>query len=114
MEARAIVRNVRHSDRKLRQVADIIRGKSVDESFAILSVLRTQRKGARIIEDLLKSAVANLQNNGNANVSSDALSVARVFVDKSSIMKRIRPRSQGRAYRIHKNLSHVTIVVAAS
>lgn len=113
MEAKAIVKNVRHSDRKLRQVADMIRGKSVDQSFAILGILRNQRKGARIIEDLLKSAVANLQNNGNAQVSSDEVNIAQIFVDKSSIMKRIRPRSQGRAYRIHKNLSHVTIVVAA-
>jgi large subunit ribosomal protein L22 len=112
MEARAQARQVRYGCRKLRQVADLVRGKSVDEAMAMLSILRSQKKGAVIMENVLKSAVANFQTKeGGAGVRPEDLTLATVFVDGGPIIKRIRPRSQGRAYRIHKNLSHVTVVV---
>lgn len=113
MEARAQAKYVRHGQRKLRQVVDLLKGKSVDEAFAILSILKSQRKGAGIIEDVLKAAVANFQNKeGGASVKSETLNITSIYVDGGPLIKRIRPRAQGRAFRIHKQLSHVTIVVA--
>jgi large subunit ribosomal protein L22 len=112
MKAIAKLRTVRHSDRKLRRVADMIRGQSVDKSFAILNILRNTSKGAVIIEGVLKSAVANLQQSeAGSAVGTDALKVSMVMIDRGPIIKRIRPRAQGRAYRIQKNLSHVTVEV---
>jgi len=113
MEALAKAKHVRHGCLKLRQVANLVRGKSVDEAFAILSVLKNTRKGAVIIENVLKSAVANFQNSeSGAGVNAEDMTVATITVDGGPLMKRIRPRAQGRAFRIHKQLSHVTIVVS--
>jgi large subunit ribosomal protein L22 len=112
MKAVAKAKYVRHSERKLRQVAALIRGKSVDESFALLGILKQSRKGADILENVLKSAVANAQNNGDDTVvSTDDLKVSTIFIDKGPKIKRIRARAQGRAFRIEKSLSHVTIQV---
>ena len=86
---------------------DAIRGKNVNEALGILAY--NPRYGATIIEKLLKSAIANAQNNNGMN--PEDLYIAECFANKGPTMKRIRPRAQGRAYRIEKRLSHITIVL---
>ena len=113
MEAVAITRNIRYGERKLRQVADLLRNKSVEEAFAILVILRSRKKGAAIIENTLKSAVANLRNTEEcAGVGLESLVIKTIKVDGGPKMKRIRPRAKGRAFRIEKPMSHLTIVVS--
>ena len=113
MEAVAKVRNIRYGQLKLRQVADLVRGKSVEQALAMLFVMRTTKKGAPIVEGAVRSAIANLKNNhGGAGVANEALTVKKIHVDGGPIMKRIRPRSQGRAFRIEKPMSHLTVVVS--
>jgi large subunit ribosomal protein L22 len=86
---------------------DIIRGKSVADAFAILKF--TPKVGAEIIEKVLKSAVANAENNFDMNV--DNLYVSTCFVDQGPTMKRIHPRSRGQAFKILKRTSHITVAV---
>jgi large subunit ribosomal protein L22 len=105
MEAKAVARYVRISPRKARQVIDLIRGKSLAEALAILRF--TPKHGSRIIEKVVTSAAANAENNHNMN--RDLLYVASAFVDQGSVMKRFLPRSRGRADRILKRTSHITI-----
>ncbi|HSQ42114.1 MAG TPA: 50S ribosomal protein L22 [Fibrobacteraceae bacterium] len=113
MEAVAKVRYIRYGQLKLRQVADLVRGKSVDQALAILSLLRSRKKGAGIVENAVKSAVANLKNSDvGAGIQKDSLSIKQIHVSGGPIMKRIRPRSQGRAFRIEKPMSHLTVVVS--
>ena len=88
-------------------VLDAIRGKSVDQALAI--VMYNPRYASSVIEKLLKSAVANAENNNG--LSRENLYVAEAYANKGPTMKRIRPRAQGRAYRIEKRLSHLTIVL---
>ena len=88
-------------------VLDGIRGKNVDEALGILAY--SPRYGATIIEKLLKSAIANAQNNNGMN--PDDLYIAECYADKAPTKKRIRPRAQGRAYRIEHRLSNITIVL---
>ncbi|MCI7477551.1 MAG: 50S ribosomal protein L22 [Selenomonadales bacterium] len=107
MEAKAIAKNVRIAPRKARVVMDIIRGKSVADAFAILKF--TPKVGAEIIEKVLKSAVANAENNFDMNV--DNLYVSTCFVDQGPTMKRIHPRSRGQAFKILKRTSHITVAV---
>ena len=112
MQAVAKVKNVRYGVRKLRRVVDLVRGKSVSEAFAMLSILRTQTKGAPLVENALKSAVANLKQKSAAPVAAEEIVIKAIAADGATIMKRIHPRSQGRAFRIEKPLSHITVVVA--
>ncbi len=107
MEARAVARYVRVSPRKARLVVDLIRGKSVDEASAILKF--TPRAAAEIVEKVLMSAVANAEK--NLKIKSDDLIVATTYVDEGPTLKRIRPRAQGRAFRIGKRTSHITVVL---
>ncbi len=107
MEARAIARYVKMSPLKGRRVASLVKGKRVKEAEAILSLLAT--KPARIIGTVLKSAVANAQN--NHNMDPERLRVKSVLVDKGPFLRRIRPRAMGRAYRINKPTSHITVIV---
>lgn len=107
MEARAVARYVRVSPRKARLVVDLIRGKSVDEASAILKF--TPRAAAEIVEKVLHSAVANAEK--NLKIKSDDLIVSTTFVDEGPTLKRIRPRAQGRAFRIDKRTSHITVIV---
>ena len=88
-------------------VLDAIRGKSVNDALGLLAY--NSRYGATIIEKLLKSAIANAQNNNGMN--PEDLYIAECYANKGPTMKRIRPRAQGRAYRIEKRLSHITIVL---
>ena len=91
---------------------DLVRGKRVDEAFAMLSILHTQTKGAPLVENALKSAVANFKQKSAAPVTAEELVIKTITADGATIMKRIHPRSQGRAFRIEKPLSHITVVVA--
>ncbi len=88
-------------------VLDAIRGKDVTTAIGILEY--NPRYASSVIEKLLKSAIANAENNNGMNV--DNLYVAECFANKGPTMKRIRPRAQGRAYRIEKRMSHITIVL---
>ncbi len=108
MQAKAVARYVRISPRKARLVIDLIRGKSVDEALSILRF--TPRAASPIIEKVLRSAVANAEHNNN--MSTERLFVEKAYVDEGPIMKRFRPRAQGRASRINKRTSHITVVVS--
>ena len=112
MEARAISRNNRHSPRKMRLVIDLIRGKHVNEAFAILQF--SKKKGAEIIDKTLRSAVANArqkaENDGEV-VDVDDLYVKEAYVNEGSRLKRWRAAAQGRAAPIKHPTAHVIIVV---
>ena len=107
MEARAVARYVRVAPRKARLVVDLIRGKSIDDARAILRF--SPRAAAEIVEKVLNSAVANAER--NLHVKSDDLVVGTTFVDEGPTLKRIQPRAMGRAFRINKRTSHITVVV---
>lgn len=107
-QAKAVARYVRIAPRKARLVIDLIRGKSVGEALAILKF--TPRAASPIIEKVLKSAVANAEHNYDLN--SENLIVSKALVDEGPTMKRFRPRAQGRASRINKRTSHITLVVS--
>ncbi|MDL2235655.1 50S ribosomal protein L22 [Christensenellaceae bacterium OttesenSCG-928-L17] len=104
---RAIARYVRISSRKVKVVIDLIRGKSVNEAKAIL--MYTPKSAAPVVEKLLDSAIANAEN--NLDLSRDTLYVAEVFANQGPTLKRFRPRAQGRATRINKRTSHITIIL---
>ena len=108
MEAKAVAKYIRIAPRKVRVVMDLIRGKNVAEAFAILKF--TPKAGAEVIEKVLKSAVANAENNFDMNV--DKLYVSAAYVDQGPTLKRIHPRSRGQAFSIMKRTSHVTVVVS--
>ena len=107
MEARAIARHIRIAPRKIRIVADLVRGKNVGEAYSILKF--TPKGGSRVDEKAQRSAVANAEHNNDMNV--DKLYVSEIFVDQDSTMKRIHPRSRGQAFKILKHSSHLTVVV---
>ncbi len=107
-QAKAVARYVRISPRKARLVVDLIRGKRVDEAFAILR--HTPRAASPILEKLLNSAVANAEHNYSMDVGN--LVITEAYVNEGPIMKRYQPRAQGRAYRINKRTSHITLVVS--
>ncbi len=107
-EAKAVARFVRVPAQKARLVADLIRGQNVNT--ALVQVQLSRRQAARVVEKVLKSAMANAtQNHGVRDV--DRLMVAQATVDEGPSMKRIQPRAMGRAFRIKKRTSHITIVV---
>lgn len=107
MEVAAKLRFARLSPQKGRLVADQIRGLPVDRALDILAF--SPKKGAAMMKKVLESAIANAEHNEGADV--DELSVTRVFVDQGPTMKRIRPRAKGRANRILKRTSHITVAV---
>ncbi|MCI7331840.1 MAG: 50S ribosomal protein L22, partial [Selenomonadaceae bacterium] len=88
-------------------VMDLIRGKNVADAFAILKF--TPKAGADVVEKVLRSAVANAENNFDMDV--DKLYVKTAFVDQGPTLKRIHPRSRGQAFKILKRTSHVTVIV---
>ena len=108
MEAVAKHNFARISPQKARLVADQIRGKSVDQALEILTF--SNKKAADLVKKVLESAIANAEHNEGADIED--LSVAKIFVDEGPIMKRIMPRAKGRADRILKRSSHITVVVA--
>ncbi|ABV33150.1 MULTISPECIES: 50S ribosomal protein L22 [Pseudothermotoga] len=107
IEIKAVAKFLRASPRKVRSVANTIRGKSVSEAFQVLEM--SPKKAARLIEKVLRSAVANAEN--NANLSSDSLYISRCFVDDGPRYKRIWPRGRGRADIIQRRMCHVTVAV---
>ncbi|OAQ21058.1 50S ribosomal protein L22 [Thermosulfurimonas dismutans] len=107
MEAKATARYVRISPYKARPVIDLIRGKDVQEALHILEF--TPKKAARLIKKVLESAIANAEH--NYNMDPDRLYVKRAYVDEGPRLKRIWPRAWGRASRILKRTSHITVVV---
>ena len=107
MEAKAIARHIRIAPRKIRIVADLVRGKIIGEAFAILKF--TPKVGADVVTKVLTSAIANAEHNFDMNVEN--LYVSEIFVDQGPTMKRIHPRSRGQAFKILKRSSHVTVVV---
>jgi large subunit ribosomal protein L22 len=112
MEATAKAKYLRSSTNRMRQVADLIRGKSVEAASAILFGLGPRKKAARMVEKVLKSAVSNWQVKQEGGTRGKSLTVKAVAVDAGPLVKRIRPRAQGRAFRIEKKLSHLTVVVS--
>ncbi|MFD2369451.1 50S ribosomal protein L22 [Brevibacillus sp. GCM10020057] len=107
MEAKAVARNIRIASRKVRLVVDLIRGKQVGEALAILK--HTPKAASPVVEKLLKSAIANAEH--NYELDPNNLVVSKIFVDQGPTLKRFRPRAMGRASRIHKRTSHITVVL---
>ena len=108
MVAKAHLKYARISPRKVKIVLDLIRGKDVATAMAILK--NTPKSASEYLTKLLRSAVANAENNFNMDVSK--LFVSECFVCPGPTLKRIRPRAQGRAFRINKRTSHVTLAVS--
>ena len=104
-EAVATLKNARISARKVKIVADLIRGKDAKEALAIVKF--TPKASSEIIEKLLKSAIANAEN--NHGMKSNNLYVAEIYANQGPTMKRIRPAAKGSAVRIRKRTSHITI-----
>ena len=107
MEVQAISRNIRIAPRKVRIVANLIRGKKAGEAISILH--NTPKAASKIIEKCLRSAMANAENNNNMNI--DNLYISTIFVDAGPIMKRVHPRSRGQAFGIMKRTSTLTVKV---
>ncbi len=108
MEAKAIAKYVRMSPRKARLVADLIKGKDIQEAQAILRY--TPNKAAGVISKVMLSAAANAEN--NLGLDREKLIVKGAIIDQGPSIKRIKPRAQGRADRMVHRTSHVTVVVA--
>jgi large subunit ribosomal protein L22 len=107
VEAKAVAKYIRLSPRKVRLVADLIRGKSAEEADQILKF--TNRRAAVPVRKVLKSAVANAVN--NHDLLEDQLVVKAAYVDEGPTLKRVLPRARGRADIIKKRTSHITIIV---
>jgi large subunit ribosomal protein L22 len=108
MQTQAVLKFVRLSPQKARLVADLVRGKKVDEALNILKF--STKKAAKVLRKVLDSAIANAENNNGADV--DELKVKEIFIDEGPTMKRIMPRAKGSADRIKKRTSHVTVRVS--
>lgn len=107
MEARAVTKFIRVSPRKIRLVVDEVRGKSVDDALTLLKFV--PKASAGVVAKTLRSAIANAENTQSVDV--DRLYVKTVNVDEAGMWKRFMPRAMGKATRIRKRLSHLTVVV---
>lgn len=107
MEARAIAKYMRISSRKVGIVLDLIRGKKIGEAFAIIK--HTPKAASEILEKLLKSAVANAENNYNMDV--DRLYISEAYANQGPTLKRFRAQAKGRGVRILKRTCHITLAV---
>ena len=107
MEAKAIARFIRISPQKARLVADVVRGHDVEKAISTLRFM--PKKGARIIRKIIESAVANASQNQTIDV--DTLYIKKINVDGGPMLKRMRPRAMGRATKILKRTSHITVVL---
>lgn len=114
MEAKAIARYVRISPRKARLVADLVRGRTIQEAMSILAL--TPKKASPLLRKTILSAKANAQviNDQGLDLSDNQLVIKEIRIDEGPTQKRIRPRAQGRAYRILKPTSHIKVTVATS
>ncbi len=109
MEATATLKYLKASPQKVRLVADLIRGKKVEEALQILRF--TKKSSAKDLEKLLRSAVANAENK-ETGVDTDELVVSKIYVNEGPREKRIQPAPMGRAFRIQKRKSHITVHVS--
>ncbi|MBT8333053.1 MAG: 50S ribosomal protein L22 [Deltaproteobacteria bacterium] len=107
MEARAVGKYIRISPQKARIVADVVRGMNVDQAITTLKFM--PKKGAGILRKVVESAVANAAQDDQLDV--DNLFIKRIFIDGGPSLKRIRPRAMGRATRIIKRTSHITVIL---
>ena len=107
MNVSAVLKGVRLSPQKARLVADLVRGKKVDQALNILNFC--PKKGADIIKRVVESAIANAEHNEGADI--DELRVSTIFVDKGMVYKRIRARAKGRAGKITKPTCHITVTL---
>jgi len=107
MEAKAVAKYMRISPRKVRLIMDQIRGKKVGESLNMLNF--SPKKGAVFLKKLIQSAVANAGE--KTDVDIDNLYIKRIFADEGPTLKRYRPRAMGRATRIRKRTSHLTVIL---
>jgi large subunit ribosomal protein L22 len=107
MEATARARYVRIAPRKLRLIMDMVRGKPVGEALNTLSL--TQKAASPVVAKVIRSAVANAEN--NQGLDTEALIIKQAFVDEGPTMKRWMPRAMGRATQIRKRTSHITVVL---
>jgi large subunit ribosomal protein L22 len=110
MEAKAVARFVRISPRKVRLIMDEIRGRKVEEALRLLTY--SPQKGATLLKKLIDSAVANAS--ANAEIDVDTLFIKRIFADEGPSWKRFQPRAMGRATRIKKRTSHLTVILDES
>lgn len=110
LEARAELKYARIAPRKVKIVADLIRGKNVDEALAIVKF--TPKASSEIVEKLLKSAIANAEN--NHGMDRTKLIISEIYANQGPTLKRIRPAAKGSAVRIRKRTSHITIVLRES
>ncbi|GAK43059.1 50S ribosomal protein L22 [Paenibacillus urinalis] len=108
MEAKAHAKFIRIAPRKVQLVVDLIRGKQVGEAIAILR--HTPKSASPVVEKLLNSAIANAEHNYSLDVNK--LVISQAYVNQGPTMKRFRPRAMGRASRINKRTSHITLVVS--
>lgn len=108
METNAILRGVRLSAQKGRLVADLVRGKTVDQALNILAF--SPKKGAGIVKKVLESAIANAEHNSGADI--DSLKVSRIYVEQGTVLKRFTARAKGRGNRISKQTCHIYVTVA--
>ncbi|WP_018753989.1 MULTISPECIES: 50S ribosomal protein L22 [Paenibacillus] len=108
MEAKAHAKSIRIAPRKAQLVIDLIRGKQVGDAIAILR--HTPKAASPVVEKLLNSAIANAEHNYSMDVNK--LVITQAYVNQGPTMKRFRPRAMGRASRINKRTSHITLVVS--
>ena len=110
MEARALKRHVGSSPRKMRLLVDLIRNKRVDEAISILRF--TNKNAAKVVEQTLASAYSNLVNKlDSGRITQNEVIIKEAYVNEGPSMKRVLPAPQGRAFRIRKRSSHLTLVV---
>ncbi len=109
MEAHATAKYIRGSAQKIRLVVDLIRGKNVSEALTILRF--TKKRSSKDIEKVLKSAIANAEQKAEG-ADVDSLFVSQAYVNEGPRMKRVRPAPMGRAYRIQRRMSHISIHVS--
>jgi large subunit ribosomal protein L22 len=110
MEAEARARHIGYPPRKVRQIADLVRGKNVEEALEILKF--TARAAAEPMSKTIKSAMHNMVNKKGGTVEAEDMVIKTILVDHGRTLHRIRPRAQGRAYRIKKRSSHIKVVVS--
>lgn len=110
MEAKAIARETGYPARKVRQVADLVRGMNVETALEVLKF--TPRAAATPMSKTIKSAMHNMVNKKGGTVDAEDMMIKSITVDEGRTLYRIRPRAQGRAYRIRKRSSHITVVLS--
>jgi len=110
MDGYAISKHVGYPPRKVRQLADVVRGKKVDDAITLLRF--TKRAASEAVSKTIQSAMHNLVNKHGGSVTAEDMVVKTIIIDEGATLYRIRPRAQGRAYRIRKRSSHIKVTVS--